>query len=140
MNEIKIGVVGYCPPTKFDEVKAAQMIEEAYSKTQAAFPDRSVVIVSGLTNVGVLAIAYAEATSRRWRTVGIACKKAVEHRWYPVDESIIVGTNWGDESPTFLKSLDGIIRIGGGKQSYREVEVIKSLGKFVLEYDLPALN
>src|SRR5947209_8133161 len=29
--ELKVGVVGYCPPTKFDETQARRLIIEAYS-------------------------------------------------------------------------------------------------------------
>jgi len=140
MKEIKIGVVGYCPPTRFDETKARQMVCEAYSKLQAMFPEDTITIVSGLTNVGVLAIAYEEADRRGWKTVGVACRKAMEHPLYAVDEKIIEGENWGDESSTFLTLLDGMIRVGGGKQSLRETEVIKAAGKPVIEYELPALN
>jgi hypothetical protein len=139
MIELKIGVVGYCPPTVFDEKLARQMIEDAYSRIEAHFTDVNIAIVSGLTNVGVFKIAYEEAQKKGWRTVGVACKRAEEHELFPVDEKIIVGENWGDESPRFLEGLNAIIRIGTGKQSVRETNVIKALGKPALEYDLPAL-
>lgn len=140
MNEIKVGVVGYCPPTKFDEVEARHMIVGAFDKIQAQFGDRVIAVVSGLTNVGVLAIAYDEAAKRGWRTVGIACERAQEHPHYPVDEKTIIGANWGDESPTFLAELDAIVRIGGGKQSIRETDAIKARGLPTFEYDLPVLS
>lgn len=140
MKEFNVGVVGYCPPTKFDEVEARILVVDAYSRIQDQFGDREIVIVSGLTNVGVLAIAYAEATKRGWQTVGIACERAREHPHYPVDEKIIVGENWGDESTTFLAELDAIVRIGVGKQSIREAEVIKNKGLPTFEYDLPVLS
>lgn len=138
--ELRIGVVGYCPPTKFDEVEARHMIVEAYDQIEKLYPDTSKAVVSGLTNVGVLKIAYQEAQKRKWRTVGIACAKVTEHELFPVDEKIIVGENWGDESSAFLSAIDLIIRIGTGKQSITETEETKRRGKRVLEYDLPALN
>ncbi len=142
IDEIRVGVVGYCPPTKFDEVEARKMVIDAYNKVQEVFQFGNVfiTIVSGLTNVGVLKIAYEEATKRRWGTAGVACERALEHELFPVDEKIIVGENWGDESPTFINSIDAIIRIGGGKQSLHETEIIKSQGKMSFEYDLPALE
>lgn len=115
------------------------MIIDAYDKVAAQFPNHEIVIVSGLTNVGVLKIAYEEAKIRKWRTVGIACKRAEEHPLFHVDEKIIVGENWGDESPGFIEAIDGIIRIGTGKQSVRETELVKGKGLPSFEYDLPVL-
>jgi len=140
MNEVRIGVVGYCPPTKFDEIEARRMIAEAYERIQAQYGERQIVIVSGLTNVGVLAIAYDEATKRGWRTVGIACKRAQEHPHFPVNEKQIIGENWGDESATFLAELNAIVRIGTGKQSIQETQAIKRKGLPTFEYDLPVLS
>jgi predicted Rossmann-fold nucleotide-binding protein len=140
MGEIKIGVVGYCPPTKFDQTEARRMIIDAYDRVASYFAGHRIAIVSGLTNVGVLAIAYKEARKRGWRTVGIACKRAFEHPVFPVDEQKIVGEEWGEESRAFLDELDAIIRIGFGKQSLREAEAIKAKGLPVFEYDLPSLD
>lgn len=139
MNKLRVGVVGYCPPTKFDEVEARRMVVDAFDHIAAEHADYEIEVVSGLTNVGVLGIAYEEAVKRGWKTVGIACKKALEHPLFPVDEMIMEGENWGDESPRFLSSIDMMVRIGGGKQSARETEEVKSSGRQALEYDLPPL-
>jgi hypothetical protein len=139
MQELKVGVVGYCPPTLFDEDKALTMIQDAYNKVAEQFCDCKIVIVSGLTNVGVLKIAYKEATKRGWRTVGIACERAQEHELYPVDEKLIVGKNWGDESTAFIEALQAIVRVGVGVQSLKETELVKSKGLPAFEYDLPML-
>lgn len=136
MKEIRIGVVGYCPPTKFDEVKARLMIFNAFNQVNNLYPCASKSVVSGLTNVGVLKIAYEEAKKREWKTAGIACKKAENYELFPVDEKIIIGENWGDESQTFLDNIDIIIRIGTGKQSITETEEAKRLGKIAIEYNL----
>lgn len=140
MPEIRIGVVGYSPPTIFDEKKASKMIKEAYGQIEKIYPDYQKTVVSGLTNVGVPKIAYEEAKKRDWRTVGVACSKAHDFEIFPVDQEIIIGDEWGDESMRFLSEIDMIIRIGGGKQSYQETEEIKKEGKLAIEYDLPALN
>lgn len=117
------------------------MIREAYDNAASICPSGNTpTVVSGLTNVGVLKIAYEEARSRGWNTVGIACKRAEEHELFPVDEKIIVGENWGDESPSFLEDLDCMVRIGTGKQSIRETDELKARGKPAFEYDLPFLT
>lgn len=163
MAQVRIGVVGYCPPTKYDEEIALKNLEEAFDKLRVDFPDREVVIVSGATNVGILAQAYALATQRGFKTGGVACEKAVNFELYPMTEQpIIVGANWGAESSVFINGigaiaqvasdkveqykhhphygLDAMIRIGVGPQSIRETQMIKGMGKPTYEYDLPRLG
>lgn len=136
MLKIRVGIVGYCPPTKFNKVEARRMIVDAYNQIAQQYPETAKSVVSGLTNVGILKIAYEEAVKRGWRTVGIACKRAEEHELFPVDEKLIVGDNWGDESEAFLDNIDLMVRIGIGKQSIAETEETKRRGKKVFEYDL----
>ena len=136
----RVGVVGYCPPSQFDENEARRMINEAYDKVVVYSGPAPVAIVSGLTNVGVLAIAYEEAVKRGWRTVGVACKRAMEHQLFPVDEQLVVGDNWGDESSAFIGILDAMIRIGTGKQSIRETDEVRAKRLPTFEYDLPVLD
>ena len=141
-KSFRLGVVGYCPPTKFNENKAHTYILEAYNKAVCDFSNR-IVVVSGLTNVGVLKLAYEEAKRRGWKTAGVACKKAFDYKssWFPVDqEPVIVGENWGDESFEFIKSIDALVRIGCGKQSLREASMARNLGKKTYEYDLERLS
>ena len=145
-REARIGVVGYSAQ-KFDEAEATRLLRRAFNGIDYGFDRRfyfgPVAVVSGLTDLGIPALAYREAVSRGWRTIGIACSKAVEYPCFPVDKRIIVGDNWGDESPTFLNSIDFLVRVGGGKQAMREAaEFRKMKGNrefAVAEYDLPAL-
>ena len=135
MNEIKIGVTGYADQ-KFDASEAVKILRETYDLIDGRYPGKSKTIVSGLTNIGVPALAYREAVLRGWRTVGIACSKAKDYDCFPVDEEIIVGQEWGDESPTFIKSVDVFIRIGGGEQAIGETAEFRKSGRPVFEYDL----
>ncbi|HLC78072.1 MAG TPA: hypothetical protein VJH92_03030 [Candidatus Nanoarchaeia archaeon] len=138
---LRVGVVGYCPPSIFDEGKALDYIKGAYNQIRKDFPYRGITIVAGVTNVGVLKLAYEEAKRRGWRTAGVGSKKAYGFEWFPVDEKpIIVGEDWGDESETFLSMIDALVRIGGDKQSKEETDVMKKIGAYVLEYDLPLLD
>ena len=142
-SRLRVGVVGYCPPTKFDEIEARRMLAESYCRIESDFPGKDITVVSGLTNLGVLKLAYEEAKSRGWKTAGVACKKAYDfiENWFPVDEKpVIVGDNWGDESRTFVKSIDVLVRIGNGKQSLKEAELAKLQKKRTYEYDLAAIK
>jgi len=137
-KELKIGVTGYSAQ-KFDIPEAQRMLKEAYNHFNSQYPDRPKAIISGLTDLGIPALAHREAVARGWRTIGIACSKASEYECFPVDEKIIEGEDWGQESPKFLETLEVLVRIGGGGQAKRETAEAKLKGKPVIEYDLPAL-
>lgn len=140
ISELRIGVVGYCPPTKFNSELAREYIRNSYNLLEMDFPNIPKKVVSGLTNVGIIAIAYSEAINRNWRTMGVACSKANDYPCFPVDEKIIIGGNWGDESKTFLDNIDILVRVGGGKQAHMETRNAIEMQKKVLEYDLPTLD
>lgn len=163
MKPVRIGVVGYCPPTNYDEEKALRCLEEAFNRIEIDFPKSNILIVSGVTNVGVLAQAYKLATERGFGTGGVACEKATHYDLFSTTERpVIVGQNWGDESTIFINGikeiaqvdpnkvaqysdhphygLDALIRIGVGPQSMREAEMMTKMGKVTYEFDLPKLN
>jgi hypothetical protein len=124
----RIGVVGYSSGN-FDQKKALNTIRERYDE---------VTIVSGLTNIGIPALAYKYAKEHKLPTVGIACTKATEYDCFPCDKEIIVGKDWGDESDTFLKSIDYLVRVGGGDQSAKEVTKFKTMNgnEHIMEFEL----
>lgn len=118
---LMVGVIGYSQGD-FDTTKAYEIVSKVFD----SFGDKTVVIVSGLTALGIPLIAYQNATERGWETMGIACSKANEYDCWPVDKAIIVGSEWGDESPTFLKTIDCLLKFGGGEQSATEFETFKN--------------
>lgn len=134
-DKLRVGVVGYSNQ-QFNHNNALSVLQHSFDYLSQA---TNVEVVSGLTHKGIPELAYEEAVKRGWRTVGVACIKAFEYPCFPVDERIIVGINWGDESTTFLKMIDVLIRIGGGKQSHHEAYLARFQGKYVMEFDLPAL-
>lgn len=137
-----IGVVGYSNP-HFNISKAESLLLLALTKTFKKYDvkPKDCQIVSGLTDLGIPAIAYRIAKHLHMYTVGIACSKADEYKVFPVDKKIIIGSDWGDESATFLKSIDCLIRIGGGKQSMEEVKTFKHhYPTDVFEYELPTVQ
>ena len=137
---MRIGIVGYSA-RKFNEELATQLIKiGCLSCIQELDDDGDIVIVSGLTDVGVPALAYRLAKEEGWKTAGIACSKAEEYDCFDVDEKQIVGDDWGDESETFLKDIDCMVRVGGGNQSFEEVEAARDKSMPVFEYDLPEIK
>lgn len=140
-KRLKIGVVGYSAK-KYDTNKAFNLLKVGIRKIlrDHKLTTKDIEIVSGLTNVGIPGQIYFLAKQNDIYTVGIACKKAKDYPIFPVDKKIIVGEDWGDESKTFLKYIDVMLKVGGGDQSNKEAHMCRIAGKKVYEYDLPLLE
>jgi hypothetical protein len=121
-----VGVVGFSSP-RFDHDEARVLLREALSGVlaRAGVVPGQAELVSGLTDVGVPGLAYALAVELGMRTIGISARQALRSRRFPVDEQILVGQKYGDESEVFVARIDVLIRVGGGPQSRREVEMFK---------------
>ena len=132
-ERLRIGVVGYSA-AKFNVGLAEKYLRQALSP----FSDGSEIeLISGLTDIGIPALAYRIADEYGWKTMGIACVKATECQCYLVDRRQIVGDEWGDESRTFLSQIDILVRVGGGKQSISEEAEARKLNIQVISYELP---
>lgn len=135
-------VTGYCPPTVVDEQKAHNTVVEIFNKIQEKYPNSKIELVSGLTNVGIMTHAYEEGKKRGWYLVGYACKKAADFELYPVDESHLIGDNWGDESEAFINHalLSNypfiMVNIAGGPQAEKETKAIQKAGGEIFKVEL----
>jgi hypothetical protein len=129
MSRLRIGVVGFSRP-HFDHVAAAILLDDALANLLAhhARDPSGAELVSGLTNMGVPKLAYERAVALGMRTVGVSARQAlrVSAGVFPVDETILVGARFGDESAAFIARIDVLIRIGGGPQSRHEVELFRA--------------
>jgi hypothetical protein len=134
---MRIGVVGYSAQP-FDPEIAQQLLIQAVQSIDEVerIPSIDLWVVSGLTYLGIPAIAYDAAKQWDAKTMGIACEKAKDYRCHPCDRIHLIGQDWGDESEAFLASIDILIRIGGGPQSIAEVARAKELGIPVIEKEL----
>lgn len=141
---LNVGFVGYCPPSKFDENKAKLLIKSAFDEILNDYPNVSTFnLISGVSNVGTLKLAYEEAERRKWNLLGAACKKVAELEWYPSlrnEDVILIGETWGDESKVFTDLLDIIVRIGGGPISLEECRRVREAGKPTYEFNLERIN
>lgn len=86
-------------------------------------------VVSGYTDSGVPRLAYQLADKLGLRKIGYSARQAlkVKSGLYLVHDVILVGKKFGDESERFVRHIDQLIRVGGGKQSRHEVELLKAL-------------
>lgn len=156
-TKIKIGIVGYSGKS-FPIYKAFRLLRNSIYGHLYTYREESgneaihVEIVSGYTDYGVPALAYCLADLMRCMptdthnylvsTTGIACERAHKLNVCDVDELSIHGANWGDESEAFVEHIDVLIRIGGGPQSLKEVEMFKKLkpNAVVIEHELESYN
>ncbi|MDC3379244.1 hypothetical protein OAX78_03075 [Planctomycetota bacterium] len=126
---IRIGVVGFSRK-HFDQATATRELRSILQELLATLlePHPDVEIVSGLTNQGVPRIAYQLARELNLKTVGVSARRALRVRAgvYPVDERIIQGEEFGDESEAFVNMVDLLIRIGGRPQSRHEVDLFRA--------------
>jgi hypothetical protein len=132
---IKVGVVGFSDESYIDKDHGDKTVT-AYLEQgikDLGLETDNIIIVSGLTNLGVPRIAYQYATKNGIKTVGYSAMEAKEYDCYPVDEEIIVGDRFGSESKSFLNYIDCLIKIGGGPQSISEYSSFK---KPKVEYSL----
>eukprot|EP00026_Physarum_polycephalum_P016535 Phypoly_transcript_17459.p1 GENE.Phypoly_transcript_17459~~Phypoly_transcript_17459.p1 ORF type:complete len:162 (-),score=15.31 Phypoly_transcript_17459:58-543(-) len=122
-RKIKIGFIGYSTQS-FDRDKAQIVMEGVFESLEKKYPSShwEIEIVSGLTDIGIPGMVYAEATKRKWPTAGFACSRAKNYKCHPCDNVVIIGHNWGDESNAFLEYIDELIKLGGGEQSTKEYE------------------
>ncbi|NEP01383.1 MAG: hypothetical protein F6K58_22550 [Symploca sp. SIO2E9] len=135
---MRIGVVGYSKQV-FESDTALSLIQRAFDVIATKQNIEVVEVVSGLTQLGIPALAYQEAVRRGWKTIGVACRKALDYQCFPVDQRIIVGRNWGDESQAFLDMIDILVRFGGGQQAHFECLLAQEQGKQVIEFELRSI-
>lgn len=127
---MKIGIVGFSR-NQFDKQEARRILEELFAELSKRYEKEEIEIVSGYTNMGVPKIAYEVADKYGFITIGYSSNQALRVRSgvYPVQKVILKGERFGDESEDFVRYIDKLIRIGGGKQSRHETELFKELNK-----------
>ena len=125
---IKYGIVGFSR-NQFDKQAAHKILAELFRNIKTKHPERQIEIVSGYTNSGVPKLAYELACKFGFVTVGFSARQALKVRAgvFPVDKVMLQGEKFGDESEDFVRYIDGLIRVGGGRQSRRECEMFKLL-------------
>lgn len=125
---IKYGIVGFSR-NQFDKEAAFQILNDLFRKIKEKHPNKIIEIVSGYTNAGVPKIAYELSDKFGFVTVGFSAQQALKVRSgvYPVKKVILKGERFGDESEDFVRYIDALIRVGGGRQSRHETELFKQI-------------
>lgn len=140
-----VGVVGFSGQWSNEKIAADPELRERVRLARAELKEvlrdlhkqhgERLVISSGATMEGVPKLAYEICEELGITAMGVACEKAGD---YPLGEMrylVIEGKDWGEESPTFLKTSDRIVMLGGGGQAKREAITAANDGKpvFVIQ-------
>jgi hypothetical protein len=125
-----VGVAGFARPWTqmgLAEADIAQTIADArvsicheLADCQRRYGQR-LVIASGATDQGMLKLAYEVCQFLHIIAMGIAPDQALEFPLGRMQYMLPFGTNFGDESQVFVRAIDELIVIGGGRQSEREL-------------------
>jgi predicted Rossmann-fold nucleotide-binding protein len=132
---MKIGFIGFSAQ-KFDEEKARNIIRKSMM-----FLDLNYEVVSGATNMGIPKLVYEEAKRKGMKTIGIIPKEGMNYELFPqLDQLIVEGENWGEESERFLFMIDSLVMIGGGEQPKKEYKRAQEMGIPCRSYPLHPLK
>lgn len=137
-NELyKIGVVGFSDENKMHPDTYTLLANLIKQICETDVKKNSFVFVGGYTNTGINRILY-DCCKTNGVLIGAICSgKHKEYECWPdVDYLEVIGNEWGDESESFVNSLDLIIRIDGGEQSHSEILMAKEKDLQVEEFDL----
>lgn len=93
---------------------------------------KRVEITSGGTAYGGVEAMYSVANELGIRTNGLMSGKGLVLPWSQVDRMVYVGSEWGDESPAFVRSSDVVLAFSGGNQAKEEIQKAALSGKSVI--------
>lgn len=116
-------------PTLKAAADAATTALREYLKRLKGEHGDKLVISSGATMEGVPKIIYDICAQEGITAMGVACEKAFNYPLGTMKYLVIEGQNWGDESPSFLKTSDELVLLGGGGQAKREAIAASQEGK-----------
>ena len=116
------------PSLKASADAATVALREHLKKLKEEYGDK-LVISSGATMEGVPKIIYEICAQEKIAAMGVACEKAFDYSLGAMKYLVIEGQNWGDESPSFLKTSDEFVLLGGGGQAKREAIAASLEGK-----------
>lgn len=115
---------------KADVTAATAALAEHLAALKSQYGDK-LVLSSGATNEGVPKLIYDLGESLGIKAMGVTSAKAYDYPLGKMDYLIVMGSDWGEESPTFLNTSDEFIMLGGGGQAKREAIAASASGKAV---------
>jgi len=116
------------PALKAAAGAATEALREHLKKLKDEHGD-NLIVSSGATMEGVPKIIYDICAEEGIAAMGVACEKAFNYPLGTMKYLVIEGQNWGDESPSFLKTSDEFVLLGGGGQAKREAIAASQEGK-----------
>lgn len=137
---VKVGFCGYSNEAMIHPQQEF-FVKTLLARIKATHGD-NVIIIGGYTNEGINRILYDLCKNPKYqlnmKIGGVTCSLSKN---YPCWESpdylkVVDGNTWGIESQTFIDTIDYLIRVDGGIQSHKEIEMAKLAGVKLIEYQL----
>ena len=113
-----------------DTIAARAAIAEYLAQLKSVYADK-LVLSSGATMEGVPKIIYELCEKLGIAAMGVTSAKAIDYQLGKMDYLIVQGSDWGEESATFLATSDELLMVGGGGQAKREAIAASTEGKAV---------
>lgn len=136
-----VGVTGFSGQWAPAKIEADPALKATVNAATTALTDHlkrlketygdKLILSSGATMEGVPKIIYDVCEREGITAMGVTCSKAFKYSLGKMDYLIVEGDEWGAESPTFLKTSDEILILGGGGQAKREAIAAGQEGKQV---------
>lgn len=117
-----IGFVGYSV-MEFDDGMAQEVVDHILNSLEP-----NSVIVTGATKIGIPHMVVNSARKLGMKTIGVMPKEGYETGLSKVDQLVVDGEKWGDESAKFIDMIDALYSIGGGRQSTKEILMAEEKG------------
>jgi hypothetical protein len=134
-----VGVTGFSGQWGQSKIDADPAIKADYEAGTAALEKHLValsakhgdklVLSSGATMEGVPKIIYDVCDRLGITAMGVTSEKAFDYPLGKMKYLVVEGTDWGQESATFLRTSDEILMLGGGGQAKKEAIAASIEGK-----------
>ncbi len=109
---VRVGIFG--TSGELDRIVIKMMIDEVLEQCrEATGGDEVESLVSHASGAGIGRYVFEEGTRRGLKNVGMVLPSCRENSWVPVDETVYVGEEWGDEAISDCGDvLDVIVWVG----------------------------
>lgn len=138
-----VGVAGFSGQWKPELVAKSPRLQATVQKSRAVLrrilmrekrlSGNRLIVSSGASDFGAPGLAYDVAKELHIPTMGVTPEEIRAYRITPgLRYMVMKGKRFGQESPAFVRTLDRLIVIGGGRQANKEARGAGRMGKDVV--------
>lgn len=125
-DKLRVGFAGNSG-RKSDLGRQKAIINQLLLSTDSRFHGQ-IEGVSGMTNLCGVRAFYEALEDLRINSSGIMSEKGLGYKLANAQRMVVWGSDWGNESDVFLRSIDILIALGGGGQTGNEIKAALKRG------------